>query len=42
MEQEKLPHQIVINSEGIQFFSDFDSGNLMRAVKVGHNQVRIN
>ena len=39
MESEKLPNQIVINADGVQFFSDFDSGNLTRAVKVGHNQV---
>ena len=39
MDQDKLPHQTIINVDGLQFFSDFDSGNLVRAVKVGHNQV---
>lgn len=34
-----IPHQTVQNVEGVQFFSDFDSGNLYRAIKVGSNQV---
>ena len=40
MNEEKLPHQTIITADGAQFFSDFDSGNLIRAVKVSHNQVK--
>ena len=39
MNRDKLFYQTVINTDGAQFFSDFDSGNLARAVKVSHNQV---
>ena len=33
------PQQIVVNIEGVIFFSDFDSGNMSKAGKVGNNQV---
>jgi hypothetical protein len=41
MENNQIPHQMVQNLENLQFFSNFDSGNLHRAVKVANNQVRV-
>jgi hypothetical protein len=34
------PQQTVVDLEGIVFFSNFDSGNMSKAGKVGTNSVK--
>jgi len=33
------PQQVVVDLDGVTFFSDFDSGNLAKAFVVGPNEV---
>ena len=33
------PQQTIVNIEGVTFFSNFDSGNMSKAGKVGVNNV---
>lgn len=33
------PQQSIITTEGVTFFSNFDSGNMSKAMRVGSNTV---